>query len=67
MTTRTPSKQKTEALAEKSGKLAERVYKEQAAQGEAAGGGDAKAAGAAGGDDDVVDAEFEEVKDADSK
>ena len=58
--------QKTEALAEKSGKLAERVYKEQAAQGEAA-GGDAKAAGAAGGDDDVVDAEFEEVKDADSK
>ncbi|MGB5473853.1 MAG: molecular chaperone DnaK [Gammaproteobacteria bacterium] len=59
--------QKTEALAEKSGKLAERVYKEQAAQGEAAGGGDAKAAGAAGGDDDVVDAEFEEVKDADSK
>jgi len=61
--------QKTEALAEKSGKLAERVYKEQAAQGEAAGGGgDAAGAGAAGSSgDDVVDAEFEEVKDADSK
>jgi len=57
---------KTEALAEQSGKLAERVYKEQAAQGEAA-GGDTAAAGSAGGGDDVVDAEFEEVKDADSK
>jgi len=58
--------QKTEALAEQSGKLAERVYKEQAAQGEAA-SGDSAAAGTAGGGDDVVDAEFEEVKDADSK
>ena len=51
---------KTQALAERSGKLAERVYKQQAesesaeaAQGES--GSQAK--------DDVVDAEFEEVKD----
>jgi molecular chaperone DnaK len=58
--------QKTEALAEQSGKLAERVYKEQAAQGQAA-GSDTASASAKGSDDDVVDAEFEEVKDADSK
>ena len=55
-------------LSEKSGKLAERVYKEQAEQGggtaEGAAAPEAEA-GAAG--DDVVDAEFEEVKDADSK
>jgi molecular chaperone DnaK len=57
---------KTQALAEVSGKLATRVYEQQAAQ-EAEGapgaegasaGNDAKAAA-----DDVVDAEFEEVKD----
>jgi len=57
---------KVSELGEKSGKLAERVYKEQAAQetpeGAAAPEADAGAAG-----DDVVDAEFEEVKDADSK
>mgnify|MGYP003572037345 FL=1 len=55
-------------LGEKSGKLAERVYKEQAEQGGGAAEGAAAPeaeAGAAG--DDVVDAEFEEVKDADSK
>ena len=55
-------------LSEKSGKLAERVYKEQAEQGGGAAEGAAAPeaeAGAAG--DDVVDAEFEEVKDADSK
>ena len=54
---------KTQALAERSGKLAERVYKQQAesesaeaAQGESGeSGSQAK--------DDVVDAEFEEVKD----
>jgi molecular chaperone DnaK len=50
-------------LGEISGKLAERVYKEQAGQGEAAPEGTADAAA----DADVVDAEFEEVKDADSK
>jgi molecular chaperone DnaK len=56
---------KTRELAEKSGKLAERVYKEQAAQpGDAAteAAGETEAAA-----DDVVDAEFEEVKDAESK
>jgi len=57
--------EKTKALGDVSGKLAERVYKEQAGQGEAP-AGDA-AAGEAGKDEDVVDAEFEEVKDTDSK
>ena len=56
--------QKTGALAELSGKLAERVYKEQSAQGETAAAG---AETAAGSDEDVVDAEFEEVKDTDRK
>jgi molecular chaperone DnaK len=54
---------KTQALAELSSKVAERVYKQDAAQSsdqggaEAGTGGDQTAAGA----DDVVDAEFEEV------
>jgi molecular chaperone DnaK len=52
---------KTQALAEASGKLAEKMYAEQGgAEGAAAGeqaGGQSKA------DDDVVDAEFEEVDD----
>jgi molecular chaperone DnaK len=56
---------KTQALGESSGKLAERVYKEQAEQGTADADAGAKAESGAG--DDVVDAEFEEVKDADSK
>jgi len=55
---------KTQALGEKSGKLAERVYQEQGGQ-EGAATAEADAGGAA--DDDVVDAEFEEVKDADNK
>jgi len=55
----------SQALAEASGKLAERVYKEQGAQAQADSG--EAGAGAAGADDNVVDAEFEEVKDADSK
>ena len=46
---------KTAALAEASGSLAQKLYAEQAAQGE-----DGAADGAAA-DDDVVDAEFEEV------
>jgi molecular chaperone DnaK len=56
---------RTQALGEKSGKLAERVYKENAAQGGATdtAGSDAGAQA----DDNVVDAEFEEVKDTDSK
>jgi molecular chaperone DnaK len=60
---------KTTALAEKSGKLAEKLYAEKGGAEAAAGAGGAEAAagesgsggGAAG--DDVVDAEFEEVKD----
>ena len=55
---------KTQALGEKSGKLADRVNQEQGAQ-EGAATAEAGAGGAA--DDDVVDAEFEEVKDADNK
>jgi len=58
---------KVTSLSELSGKLAERVYKEQAEQqGGAPEGGAAPEAEAAAADD-VVDAEFEEVKDADSK
>ena len=57
---------KTTALAELSGKLAEKLYAdkggaEAAAAGAAAGAESAETAGA--GSDDVVDAEFEEVKD----
>ncbi len=58
---------KTKALAEASGKLAEKMYQQEGGSAGAAGAG---AAGAAGGaasgaaaDDDVVDAEFEEVDD----
>jgi molecular chaperone DnaK len=59
---------KISELGEKSGKLAERVYKEQqqAGQGSAEGAG-AEQANTGGAADDVVDAEFEEVKDADNK
>jgi molecular chaperone DnaK len=57
---------KTTELGEKSGKLAERVYKEQAEAEQGAAGG-AAPEGDAAADADVVDAEFEEVKDADSK
>ncbi len=54
--------QRTQALSEKSGKLAEKAYAEQ--QGEAADG----AAGEQGssGEEDVVDADFEEVNDDDN-
>ncbi len=55
---------KTEALGEASAKIAEKAY----AQGEEAGGGQAGEADAgAAPDDDVVDAEFEEVKDDEKK
>jgi len=50
---------KTQALAEASGKLAERMY----AQNDAGAAGEAADAGNANADDDVVDAEFEEVDD----
>jgi molecular chaperone DnaK len=56
----------TKALGEVSGKLAERLYgQQQGAAGEAAGGAHAgeSEAGGGTGKDDVVDAEFEEVKD----
>src|SRR5512139_1178688 len=49
---------KTQALAEASGKMAERLYAQQGAAGQA-GGESAQAS--SGGKDDVVDAEFEEV------
>jgi molecular chaperone DnaK len=55
---------KTQTLAELSGKVAERVYKQEAAQAsEQAGAQASDASGQAGGGaaDDVVDAEFEEV------
>ncbi len=58
---------KTSALAEVSGKLAERVYKEQAGGGQGGPGPETGAPGTgekpAGGAEDVVDAEFEEVND----
>ncbi|MDX1251722.1 MAG: molecular chaperone DnaK [Gammaproteobacteria bacterium] len=50
---------KSQALAEVAGKLAERAY----AQAQAASAGQAEAANPGGKKDDVVDAEFEEVKD----
>ena len=52
---------KTAALAEASGGLAQRLYEEQAAEGAAESSDDAPV------DDDVVDAEFEEVEDDESK
>ena len=55
----------TKELTEASGSLAQKMYAEQAAQAEAAGG--AEQADASNAADDVVDAEFEEVKDDDKK
>jgi molecular chaperone DnaK len=54
-------KEKTAALAEVSMKLGEAMYKASQAEAEA------KAQPGAAGDDDVVDADFEEVKDDDKK
>jgi molecular chaperone DnaK len=56
-------KQKIDALAQASMKLGEAMY--QASQGAAGGGGPSESA--AGPDDKVVDVDFEEVKDDDSK
>jgi molecular chaperone DnaK len=58
-------KQKIDALAQASMKLGEAMY--QASQGAAGGGGGASAETGAGPDDKVVDVDFEEVKDDDSK
>ena len=57
--------EKTKALAEASAKMAERLYGQggDAAAAAAAAAAGAGAAEASSGDDDVVDAEFEEVKD----
>jgi len=56
------SETKLKALEEASGSVAQRLYsQQQGGQSGPAGGG--QAGGAAGGDDNVVDAEFEEVKD----
>jgi molecular chaperone DnaK len=57
-------KQKVDALAQASMKLGEAMY--QASQGQAAGAA-GPSAGAGGPDDKVVDVDFEEVKDDDSK
>ena len=60
--------EKSRALAEASAGMAQRVYGEQAAAGDGADtGGDAGAQEDGRRDDDVVDAEFEEVKDDDKK
>jgi molecular chaperone DnaK len=56
-------KQKVDALAQASMKLGEALY--QSSQGGAAGGGPSASPG--GPDDKVVDVDFEEVKDDDSK
>jgi len=58
-------KQKVDALAQASMKLGEAMYQASQAQGGGAEGGPSAAAG--GPDDKVVDADFEEVKDDDSK
>ncbi len=52
---------KTQALTEAAGKIAEKAYAEQAQEGAAQPGAE-QAEGGAAADDDVVDAEFEEVK-----
>lgn len=54
---------KTQALTEASSGLAQKMYAEQAAAGEAAGAAESAGAGEGKQEDDVVDAEFEEVKD----
>jgi molecular chaperone DnaK len=58
-------KEKTNALSQASMKLGEAMYKSQQSQAEADAQRDASASGAR--DDDVVDADFEEVKDDDKK
>jgi molecular chaperone DnaK len=61
---------KTEALAQASAAIAQRAYAAEQGGAEGAAGGAAGASGAKGGPgarDDVVDAEFEEVKDKDRK
>jgi molecular chaperone DnaK len=59
-------KQKLEALAQASMKLGEAMYQSGEAEG-AAEGPSADAAGSGGADENVVDVDFEEVKDDDDK
>jgi len=54
---------KTKALTDASGKMAERMYAQQQAEGTADPGAQADAGASSDAGDDVVDAEFEEVKD----
>ena len=54
---------KTQALAEASGKLAERMYAQASTDAPSGDPGDAPGAGGGTGQEDVVDAEFEEVDD----
>jgi len=54
---------KTATLAEKSGKLAEKLYAEKSTGEQATAGAGAEQKAGGGAADDVVDAEFEEVKD----
>ena len=55
--------EKTKALTEVSAKMAERLYAQQGAEGAAEADAEAAGAESSATDDDVVDAEFEEVKD----
>jgi molecular chaperone DnaK len=55
--------QKTTALTEASAKMAERIYAQQSSEGGAHEGGAGEGGSSSPGDDNVVDAEFEEVKD----
>ncbi len=54
---------KLKALEEASGSVAQRLYAQQQGGQSGPAGGGGQSGGAAGGDDNVVDAEFEEVKD----
>jgi molecular chaperone DnaK len=56
-------KQSTTALAQAAMKIGEAIYSAQQGAGGSAEGGDGGEAGSGGGDENVVDADFEEVKD----
>jgi molecular chaperone DnaK len=58
---------KSKALAEASATIAQKVYEQAQGEAEAEGAGPDAAAESSGNNDDVVDAEFEEVKDDDQK
>jgi len=58
---------KTQALVEASGKMAERLYAQQGAKQTEGATAEATEGGQGSGDEDVVDAEFEEVKDDNNK